>query len=55
LIFHALVPLQSGKNTANYSRCSLCLIYNQALAGDLKAGYYDSYVARTGGGEKFFR
>lgn len=55
LIFHSLTPHQSGKNTANYSRRSLYLTYNQSSAGDLKAGYYDAYVTRTGGGEKFFR
>jgi hypothetical protein len=55
LIFHALAPHQSGKNTAHYSRRSLYLTYNKAAVGDLKAQYYAAYVERTGGDGKFFR
>lgn len=55
LIFHALTPHQSGRNTATYSRRSLYLTYNAARAGDLKAAYYENYKERIGGGEKYFR
>ena len=57
LVFHALTPHQSGKNTASYSRRSLYLTYNAARAGDLAAQYYEAYKERVGksDGGKFFR
>lgn len=55
LIFHALTPHQSGKNTANYSRRSLYLTYNAKRAGDLARQYYEAYKARVGQGGGFFR
>jgi 2-aminoethylphosphonate dioxygenase len=57
LIFHALTPHQSGKNTANYSRRSLYLTYNAARAGDLAGAYYAAYKERLGkeGSDRFFR
>jgi ectoine hydroxylase-related dioxygenase (phytanoyl-CoA dioxygenase family) len=55
LIFHALAPHQSGKNTANYSRRSLYLTYNKAGVGNMKAQYYAAYIERTGGDGKYFR
>jgi hypothetical protein len=57
LIFHALTPHQSGKNTADYSRRSLYLTYNARRAGDLAAQYYAAYKERIGqsGEGQFFK
>ncbi len=57
LIFHALTPHQSGRNTSTRPRRSLYLTYNAARAGNLRDAYYDAYAARaaTSKAGTFFR
>ena len=45
LIFHALTPHRSGRNTSTRSRRSLYLTMNAASVGDLRTRYYAGYRA----------